>query len=270
MIEIVRYCQKNNREYYVFGHTSNSYFLPSFSPDVVISVLKLKGFTETAELITVECGMPTKTLAKFMVERGYIGFEGLIDLPGTVSGGIYGNAGCFGCLISDHLVSVRLLNFTGEIIEYSRDQLNFQNRTSTLKEGHIKGTILSASFNKIEGNKDQLKQKAQLNHENRLATQPEPVNNLGSVFKPDVLTPFGNWIRRIGKYSAKILRLKEDNHKILKLKLFLSGYIHLEKYLFDMNRFIWADKNAHMAFEEFLKLRKKLFKNNNFEIELFK
>ena len=44
LVEIVRECQSSRRDYYVFGHTSNSYFLPGFSPDVVILILYLKGY----------------------------------------------------------------------------------------------------------------------------------------------------------------------------------------------------------------------------------
>lgn len=269
-IDIVRFCHNNNQKYYVFGHTSNSYFLPSFSPNVVISVIELKGFTETYNSITVECGMHTKVLARMMVENGYVGFEGLVDLPGTVSGAVYGNAGCYGCLISDRLVSVRILTSSGEILDYTKDRLGFQERSSSLKNGQIQGTILTVTFEKVNGDKEESRRKAVYAHKHRLMTQPGPVNNLGSIFKNSTPTRYGNWIRRIGKYSAKFLRLPENDHKILKLKLLLCGYPALAKYLFDLNRFIWTDDNAHKAFDDYLNLRNKLYKHNDFEIEVFK
>lgn len=267
--QIVIQCQKEHRKYYVFGHTSNSYLLPSFSPDVVISVLYLKGYNETDKTITVECGMHSKVFAKMMVDKGCQGFEGLINLPGTVSGAIYGNAGCYGCLMSDRMISAKVLLSSGDIVELSKNELGFEERTSKLKEGIISGTILTVKFEKIKGDVNELKRKAKYAHENRLKTQPGPANNLGSIFTKDELTTYGNWIRRIGRYIAKLLQISENSHSILKLKLFLSGYPSLEKYLFDMNRFMWKDENAHKAFNKYLKLRKILYKHNKLEIEIF-
>lgn len=214
--------------------------------------------------------MHSKKLAKMMVDRGCQGFEGLINLPGTVSGAIYGNAGCYGCLMSDRMITAKVLLSSGDIVDLSKDELGFRERTSKLKEGIIIGTILTVEFEKIKGDACELKRKAQYAHEDRLKTQPGPANNLGSIFKKDELTIYGNWIRRIGRYTAKLLRIPENSHSILKFKLFLLGYFYLEKYLFDMNRFIWKDENAHKAFYKYLKLRKILYKHNELEIEIFK
>ena len=270
LVDIVLQCQNERQEYYVFGHTSNSYFLPSFSPDVVISILRLRGYVEEEGKITVECGMYSKVLAKMMIEKGFQGFEGLVDLPGTVSGAIYGNAGCYGCLMSEKMLSAKILSENGEIVDYSKDEFGFKERSSKLKEKLIRGTILTVTFEEIKGDVEKMKKKAQFAHEDRLKNQPGPVNNLGSIFKRDELTILGTWLRRIGRYTAKIIKIPEDSHSILKLKLFLAGYYDLEKYLFDINRFIWKDSTSHKAFERYLDLRKKLYKNNDLEIEIFK
>lgn len=269
LVEIVLQCQKYRRKFYVLGHTSNCYFLPSFSPDAVISILYLRGFSEDKNTISVECGMHSKVLAKMMVEKGYEGFEGLIDLPGTVSGAIYGNAGCYGCLMSNRLISVKVLTPSGDIVDYSKEEFGFKDRSSKMKEGFIKGTIISAKFEKIKGDIEVLNQKAQFAHEDRLENQPGPANNLGSIFKKDEPTLLNIWIERIVKITCKILCIS-DKHLVLKLKLFLAGYPKLEKYLYDYNRFIWVDSNAYKAFEKYLDLRKKLYKHNDFEIEIFK
>ena len=269
LVEIVRECQSSRRDYYVFGHTSNSYFLPGFSPDVVILILYLKGYYETDDTITTECGMHTKTLAKLMVDEGCSGFEGLIDLPGTVSGAVYGNSGCYGCLISDRLISVQVLTPEGNIVDYQKENLGFSNRSSFFKEKVLRGTILTIVFAKVHGNINEIRQKSIIAHKDRICNQPGPSNNLGSIFKKDELTPKGKWICRICRFTAKIFHKSEYDHSIFKLKLLLAGYPHLEKYLFDLNRFMWVDINSHNAFNDYLQLRKVMYKNNNFEIEIF-
>lgn len=238
------------------------------SPSIVVSIIYLKGFEDTAKIITVECGMHTKALARYMIKNGYKGFEGLVDLPGTISGAVYGNAGCYDCLISDYLISVKVLTAYGEIVEYSKEELGFRNRSSLFKEGFINGIILTVSFEKVIGDKTKLENKAKIAHEHRLATQPKPTDNLGSIFKRDKPTRYGNWIGRIGRVTAKIFGIPEESHQILKLN-FIVGYSRIQGYLFDMNRFIWKDANAHKMFGEYLKLRKKLYQYNDFEIEVF-
>ncbi len=271
LIDICRQCQRLHRDYYVFGHTSNSYFLPTFSPDVVISVLYLRNFCEVGRnTITVECGMHSKVLARMMVDNGFQGFEGLVDLPGTISGAIYGNAGCYGCLISDELISVKLLLPSGDIVDYTKDELGFNHRSSHLKNGVIKGVILTACFHKIKGDIEELAMRAKHAHEDRLRTQPGPANNLGSIFLDEDLNTYGHFVRRIGKFTAKVLHISESSHFILNLKLFLSGFPGLGKYLYGMNRFIWKDPGSIKAFERFLRLRGRLYTNTNLEIEIFK
>lgn len=213
--------------------------------------------------------MHTKTLAKLMVNGGYSGFEGLIDLPGTVSGAVYGNSGCYNCLISDRLISVRVLTPAGNIVDYQKENLGFSNRSSFFKEKILKGIILTIVFAKVHGDINEIKQKSIIAHMDRMRNQPGPTNNLGSIFKRDELTAKGQWICRICRFTAKILHKSEHDHSILKFKLLLAGYPHLGKYLFDMNRFMWVDINSHNAFNDYLRLRKAMYKNNKFEIEIF-
>jgi len=129
---------------------------------------------------------------------------------------------------------------------------------------------LTVTFEKVKGYINMIQEKAKNVHIGRLKTQPEPTNNLGSIFKRDEATTLGMWISRIGRLVSILFHIPSNNRSILKLKLFLLGYKELGKYLFDLNRFIWIDSNAHKAFNQYLLLRKKLYKNNEFEIEIFK
>jgi UDP-N-acetylmuramate dehydrogenase len=65
-------------------------------------------------------------------------------IPGTVGGGITGNAGAFGRQMGDHLISVELLGPDGKVRTALHRELEFSYRHSKLKEtGEI---ILSATF----------------------------------------------------------------------------------------------------------------------------
>ena len=156
-----------------------------------------------------------------------------------------------------------------DMADFRKENLGFSNRSSFFKEKILKGIILTIVFAKVHGDINEIKQKSIIAHMDRMRNQPGPTNNLGSIFKRDELTAKGQWICRICRFTAKILHKSEHDHSILKFKLLLAGYPHLGKYLFDMNRFMWVDINSHNAFNDYLRLRKAMYKNNKFEIEIF-
>ena len=83
-------------------------------------------------------------LAAFTIENETGDLSYCTGIPGTVGGGIAGNAGAFGRQMGDHLVSVELLGLDGKVRTALHDELEFAYRHSKLKEtGEI---VLSAIF----------------------------------------------------------------------------------------------------------------------------
>ena len=75
-------------------------------------------------------------------------------IPGTVGGGLAGNAGAFGRQIGDHLVSADIVGLDGSVRTVAPDDLDFSYRHSRLKDtGEI---VLSAVFELPAENKDEL------------------------------------------------------------------------------------------------------------------
>lgn len=117
-----------------------------------------------------------------MIERGYIGFEELIDLPGTIAASVYGNSSCYHCSIGDLLVNIEVLLPKGEIITLSADSLKLDCRTSIFKTKELKGVILSARLKKIKNDEVDVKALSEKYHLHRMTNQPGPADNLGSDF----------------------------------------------------------------------------------------
>ncbi len=83
-------------------------------------------------------------LAVFTIENETGDLSYCSGIPGTVGGGITGNAGAFGRQMGDHLISVELLGLNGKVRTVLHSDLEFSYRHSKLKEtGEI---ILSATF----------------------------------------------------------------------------------------------------------------------------
>lgn len=140
--ELVNICgilNDKKEKYDIIGHTSNIYFMPNYSIDNIVSTRKLTGYYVTDNTLVCECGVHVAKLSRKMVDDGYVGFEGLIDLPGTVGAAIYGNAGCYQCTLGALVKEVHILERSGTIRIFSRSEMEFKKRSSILKESHMGG-----------------------------------------------------------------------------------------------------------------------------------
>ena len=110
----------------------------------------IRFYSETPDIkgsgnrVTVSGDTLLDDLAVFTTENEIGDLSYCSGIPGTVGGGIAGNAGAFGRQMGDHLVSVELLGLDGQPRTVLHDKLEFAYRHSKLKEtGEI---VLYATF----------------------------------------------------------------------------------------------------------------------------
>lgn len=272
--EICRELYENHEEFDVIGHTSNIYFKPGYHTSNLISTRKLNKWKEYDDHIWCECGVHVKSLSKEMVEEGIKGFAGLVDLPGTVGAGVYGNAGCYGDGFSTLVVSAKVLTRKGVIFELSKEDFGFRKRSSVLKRHEIDGVILSVKLKKEYGEFDIIRNEAINNHELRKRTQPGPQNNLGSIFKyRNCLTLRGRIIKGISAIIAKLTHPTVPSSNLAKEKTYIACKLmrqrELAEYLpYGFNRYIWSSHSAHDRFDQYVSMYKKIFKDAELEIEI--
>lgn len=254
----------NNELFRVIGHTSNLYFLPDTNIKHLISARKLNRWHIKGDSLICECGVNVKTLAKAMIEEGFEGFAGLIDLPGTVGGAIYGNASVGSFSIAKLLDSVELLNEFGQIEAFSHEDMKFQFRSSALKRKEMRGTILSCTLQLRKGNKDEERKRADIIHNWRMENQPGPLNNLGTTSLLGSRSAYGFYAFSIAKllYFLHFPRKRNDYF------LNIMGASHLSPYLFGYNRFMWKDPKAHEYFADYVRFINKAYNNPKLEIEV--
>ena len=272
LIDLCRSLYKEKKSFDLIGHTSNIYFLPNYSVDIMVSTRRLKNVQYKDDLIMADCGANVKSLAHAMVNEGVRGFEGLIDLPGTVAAAVYGNASCYKCSVNDLLVSVEFLQDNGEIVKLKPEDLKFKKRSSALKRGELRGVILSVTIRKEYGDAETLRKLAEENHKKRLLTQPGPKDNLGSIYAVTEGYSKGSWlIRKMASLMCLPVRIThKDKYAKAKLSAILKLYnaSELVPYVYGWNRYIWKDAEAHELFWQFHKVHQKLFKKSDFEIEI--
>ena len=85
--------------------------------------------------LTADAGCNLLSLIRGAAFKGLGGWEKLAGIPGTLGGGVRGNAGAFGTEIKDILVKARALNAkSGEIREFSNSDCQFSYRHSFFKD----------------------------------------------------------------------------------------------------------------------------------------
>lgn len=262
------------RDFDLIGHTSNTYFLPDYGVDVMVSTRKCNNYSITESVIECDCGVHVAKLARKMVEDGVKGFEGLIDLPGTVGAAICGNASCYGCSVNSLLISFDLLKPDGGIETLNPDALKLSKRSSSLKRNELKGVILSVKLKKEHGDAVLLKELAEKNHHTRKVSQPSPKDNLGSIYAcMRNKTPIGVIVLGLAKFFGLLYGLTGKNQKQVREKqkniaLSMMRARDLVPYVYDWNRYMWKDELAHTLFWKYDRIHRLLYKDNDFEIEI--
>ena len=254
---------QNKESYRIVGHTSNVYFLPNTNIRNLISTRKVNKWFIEGNILTCECGVNVKTLTRAMVENGMEGFAGMIDLPGTVGGAIYGNSDVSNYSISNLIESVTFLTEKGNLKTLTRNDLGFQFRSSALKRSEIKGTILKCKLLVKRGDRNRELNKAETIHEWRKRNQPGPLNNLGTTAILEKRTKLG----LILSIVSKLLNLR--GKKKADFMLSCSGGSSLKSYTFGLNRYMWKDANAHLLFNKYVEVIMKLYKSPKLEIEIW-
>lgn len=142
LVDLCRSLFMSGQKFDIIGHTSNTYYMPDYHVDVMVSTRKVNSVKIEDDSIVCDCGTSVRKLSRQMVDEGFKGFEGLIDLPGTVASSVYGNCSCYGCSINSMLMQVELLCPDGRIVTKSADEMKFSPRSSALKRGEWGGDFV--------------------------------------------------------------------------------------------------------------------------------
>ena len=181
LIEFLKLYKKEEK-LFVLGAGSNVLFKDDLFEGAVIKLSK--NFSRISLLnentIVAGSGVLDKLLSDFAMENGLSGLEFLSCIPGTIGGGIRMNSGCFDSEFKDILISVQAIDFSGNIITLSSENIKFDYRTSNLSNDLI---FLSATFRGKLGNKNSIKKKIDEMKKEKKITQPTKIKTGGSTFK---------------------------------------------------------------------------------------
>ena len=269
--ELCRELYRKNEKFHVVGSTSNVYIRPNTSFKHMISIRLLNRFYLDNDFMVCECGASVKRIVRRMVIDGIDGYACMIDLPGTIGGGVYGNAGVSRHSIVRQLKDVTVLLDNGSIRTFSPDDLGFTFRSSALKRGELQGIILSCRLKRTPGNKKEIEDEAMMVHEWRKENQPGAARNLGTTSLLSIAKPTlkGKLLRGIATVGAFVLKPNDKAGFKTRFIMKALGQSELSQYLFGLNRYMWMDAKAHENFEVYVEAINQLYVKPRLEIEVW-
>ena len=119
----------------VLGNGSNLLFGDEGFAGVVLEICDMMNEIRVeGSKIIVQAGALMSKVARVAYENGLTGFEFAAGIPGTIGGGTVMNAGAYGGELKQVISSVKMLDETGKIVEFSNEQMEFGYRTSIIKK----------------------------------------------------------------------------------------------------------------------------------------
>lgn len=163
-------------------------------------------------LVWVESGANLGALARKAAALGLTGLEWAADIPGTVGGAIYGNAGAHGSDISGNLLMAEILHLKRTngaekqaILheEWSVDRFEYTYRSSLIKRQPGQVALLAAQLKMGTSTPESVRAKMDEYRRMRKSSQPSGAS-LGSIFKNPTGDYAGRLIEAAGLKGTKV------------------------------------------------------------------
>ena len=186
--ELINFLKKidNKEKIFILGAGSNTLIKDTLFDGVVIKLSK--DFNNISllgeDIIIAGSAVLDKSLSDFAMNNALQGFEFLSCIPGTIGGGIRMNAGCFGKEFKDILLSIQVIDKSGNVQTIPSKEIKFEYRKNNLSDDLI---FLSASFKGIKGNQIEILNKVKKLKAEKEKNQPTKIKTSGSTFKNPIL-----------------------------------------------------------------------------------
>ncbi|MDP1709841.1 MAG: UDP-N-acetylmuramate dehydrogenase, partial [Candidatus Komeilibacteria bacterium] len=173
----------NNLPYTILGGGANVLIADKGIKGLVIKT-ENTDVVVAGEIIKAGAGAPLAQIAVKSSQAGLAGLEFAVAIPGSVGGGVRGNAGCYGTEVKDVLTRAHVLKITDKKVEdlwLDNKDCHFAYRESRFKREPF--IILEAEFRASSGNKEESMAKMSKWLEQKKATQSVESNCAGCMFK---------------------------------------------------------------------------------------
>ena len=132
------------------------------------------------KVVSVGAGLALPALSKTMSRGGLSGVEFAFGIPGSVGGALIMNAGAWGSSFGDVIIDVTVMEDTGELVNLTHAEANFEYRHSSLDTYFC---VTGATLALEPGDVDTITERMQTLFKQKVETQPFVEENAGCMFK---------------------------------------------------------------------------------------
>lgn len=257
IIKIIQLCNQYSIDYFILGNGSNLLVSDLGYNGLIINIneknfsnLKIEKIDDNNYRVYVGGGLLMRNLAIKMCLLSLSGLEDIIDIPGTIGGGIIMNASSADKgLINNSLERVKIITPQGEIKILSKQECKLRFRGSMLKDN--KYLVIEATFNLVK--KDKIIIEKTMSHLTSLRynRQPRYFPSAGSFFvwnKP-----------KLGSLYKKYKESKLVSYRVGDAMI----YTHNIAFIINL-----GNATSFDVYEIVKHVKKTILKNYNIEIKL--
>jgi UDP-N-acetylmuramate dehydrogenase len=182
LVEAVK--ENKNKKIVILGNASNIIFLKEYYDESYVFILTnmINKMHYENGIFYAESGVLLEDLAWFALEKSISRYEFLEDIPGTLGGGVFMNAGTYEQCIGNLINNITWYNPNLDKIITTENNGNlFAKRESIFS--HNGGIILSCEFKYFSGNYEEILNNMLEIKKKRYLKQPRNYPSSGSVFK---------------------------------------------------------------------------------------
>ncbi|MFC2150493.1 UDP-N-acetylmuramate dehydrogenase [Calditrichota bacterium] len=189
---LVQFCNQNEIRTFLIGYGTNLLVSDNGYAGCIIDLSDgFRDYKIQGTHVRTGSGAWLSDVVKAVAAQGLSGMENLAGIPGGVGGGLSMNCGAFRGSISDHLLSVEVMNYEGEAYEMLPKEICFAYRQAPGLSDKI---VLFAEFDLSLSNVKEVLAATEETITERFRRNVMTLPSAGSVFK----NPEGN-------FSAKLI-----------------------------------------------------------------
>lgn len=190
---VIKLVNERQIPFTLLGNGSNLIIKDGGIRGVVMYLGELTKIDVVDTKLVAQGGALIADVSRYALNYTLTGLEFACGIPGSVGGALFMNAGAYGGEIKDVLISTKVIDRNGNLLELKADELNLAYRTSNIDEkGYI---VLEATFQLQHGIQEEIKAMMDDLTEKRESKQPLEYPSCGSVFK-----------RPPGYYAGKLIQ----------------------------------------------------------------
>ena len=180
--QVIASCRAYKTPFFLLGHGSNILVGDKGIDGIVIQLYKnFDNYSIEGNIVKAQAGAMLNKLGQDIKDAGLTGFEFASGIPGTLGGAVMMNAGAYGGEMKDIVKSVSLMDYDGNLVEKTGEEMDFSYRHSIIEDEDyiVLGATLELEKGDIRAISDKMMELAIA----RKTKQPLEFPSAGSTFK---------------------------------------------------------------------------------------